>query len=190
MSRLHAERPHILRISRLELPGQCCQDVPQFDILAGLKTEDSTSTDAWAYASAQLPWWIPAAGGMTAPLTPPANRACPALLICMAPTAIPGQLVLKLPMKLEPSLAEEGAVQSGPGPDLLTWCFACCRCRSGHIPSLETLPVSKGIDALVFFLEPEKPLRILLILFDLQPLFICLAYLHKVNYTLVYGEKQ
>jgi hypothetical protein len=55
---------------------------------------------------------------------------------------------------------------------------------------LETLRVSKGIDALAFFLEPGKPLRILLILFDHRSLFICLAYLCSFNCTLVYGEKQ
>ena len=50
------------------------------------------------------------------------------------PTAIPDQLVLRLPAKLERSLVGEGAVQSGLGPDLLTSCLASSRCRSGHIP--------------------------------------------------------
>ncbi len=88
-----------------------------------------------------------------------------------------------------------------PGHGDISWCSLDIPAVDKSNPSslgqenpipiqLEILPVSKGIDALAFFLEPGKPLRILLILFDLQPLCKCLAYLHKVNYILVYGYKQ
>ncbi len=110
---------------------------------------------------------------MTAPPTAPANRAGPALLICMAPTAIPGQLVLKLPAKLEPSLAEEGAVQSGLGRDLLTCCPDLPAVDKPNPSSfgqenpspiqLETLRVSQEIEGLAVFLDPGKPLRNLFI---------------------------
>ena len=160
---------------------------------------------------------------MTASRTSQAKRACPALLICMAPTRSACSskpharractqvacetrsrrkrrmdvLVRSLPLGLN----RDRPVIPPPGHGDISRCCLDLPAVDKPNPSspgqenpipiqLETLRVSKGIDALAFFLEPGKPLRILLILFDLQSLFICLACLCRFNYTLVYGEKQ
>src|SRR5574343_1495367 len=56
------------------------------DILPRLKTGDSYGAQARHCAAPESLRWVPAAGGMTAPLTSQANRACPALSILIAPT--------------------------------------------------------------------------------------------------------
>lgn len=49
------------------------------DILPGLKAEDSYCAHACRMAVLASLRWVPAAGGLAAPLTSQANRACPAL---------------------------------------------------------------------------------------------------------------
>ena len=56
------------------------------DILPGLKSGDSYGAQARHRAAPESLRWVPAAGGMTAPLTSQANRACPALNTLTAPT--------------------------------------------------------------------------------------------------------
>ena len=57
-----------------------------FDILPRLKAGDSYGAQARHCATPESLRWVPAAGGMTAPLTSQANRACPALNTLIAPT--------------------------------------------------------------------------------------------------------
>jgi hypothetical protein len=59
-----------------------------FDILPGLKAGDSYCAQGRRNAARESLRWVPAAGGMTAPLTSQANRACPALSILIAPSAL------------------------------------------------------------------------------------------------------
>ena len=52
---------------------------PAFDILPGLKAGDSYCAQGRRNAARESLRWVPAAGGMTAPLTSQANWVCPTL---------------------------------------------------------------------------------------------------------------
>lgn len=56
------------------------------DFLPGLKTGDSYGAQAQHRAAPESLRWVPAAGGITAPLTSQAIRASPALRMLIAPT--------------------------------------------------------------------------------------------------------
>ena len=58
-----------------------------FDILPGPKAGDSCDAQGRHCAAPQSLRWVPAAGGIAAPLTSQANRACPGLKTSIAPTA-------------------------------------------------------------------------------------------------------
>src|SRR5690625_1950033 len=68
------------------LAYQCCLYPYTFDILPGLKAGDSYGAQGRLNAAPESLRWVPAAGGITAPLTSQANRACPALKTLIAPT--------------------------------------------------------------------------------------------------------
>ena len=55
-------------------------------ILPGMNVGDSYGAQAWHPAAPESLRRVPAAGGMAAPLTSQANRACPALRTWIAPT--------------------------------------------------------------------------------------------------------
>ncbi len=124
---------------------------------------------------------------MTAPLTSLANRAGPALLICMAPTRSACSAKPQFQAdpdgrggwmywfdSLPPGLNRDIPMIPPPGHGDISWCCLDHAADDKPNPSslgqenprpiqLETLRVSKGINALAFFLEPGKPLRILFI---------------------------
>ena len=54
-------------------------------------------------------------------------------------TPVPRQLVLQLAAELEPPLIEDGFVQSGLGPDILTRSFNGTGRRPGHVSHLQVL---------------------------------------------------
>ena len=77
-------------------PGTCQSDSIVVDILPGLKARDSYGAQGRHRAAPESLRRVPAAGGITAPLTSQANRACPVLNggVCRAPGQIPPVLSL------------------------------------------------------------------------------------------------
>ena len=61
-------------------------------------------------------------------------------------TPVPGQLVLQLATELEPTLIEDGSVQAGLGPNILTRSFDRTGRRPAHVSHLQVLETHHRVD--------------------------------------------
>lgn len=115
------------------------------DILPGLKAGDSYGAQAWYWATHESLRWIPTVGGITAPLTLQANRACPALKTLIASTR--SAFSPKPHSTHKNRTCVWGAADTWPqhgqvrlkfcgGSNVSSRCICCAHRRLGHIPYL------------------------------------------------------